>query len=216
MSPSLNDKHKDDNTRAALTEVKDANDVGSLMKMRRYMTEGDFEAFRADTVKAAEGDPVLAKRIQKQFETANNNYLIAVQDMIESMEKIISDQEKELQKTGGELEGEYKDASEHIKAWRANMAQANQGGGLMTMDELQKKTEELARELSHLPDLTLKTTNEVYADQTGKVREKETAYNKFQEDLPKIEELLADGAKATDTDEEARQKRLADVAKKLE
>ncbi len=164
----------------AQQEIKTSGDVGALMKMRRYMTEGEFEAFRHETVEAS--SPLQRKQIERQFELADQNYRIALSATIDAMEKLLTAKQKELAKTGAKVTEEEAEAMRKIADYRKKMESV----GGVGLDQAQIDTETLARELEHIKDATMMTTNEVYAAQIGKVRDSEQAYLKFQDNLPQI------------------------------
>jgi hypothetical protein len=220
----------------ANAEVKASNDVGALMKMRRYMSEGDFEAFRALTLKSCGTDKVQRKALAKQFELADANYRIALQATIDRMEALLAAKRQAIEEkaaarraaapgTGSlevkeeKKEGERDDdmSFEEIEALRAiekYRAEVKKMDGV-ALDDAQAALEDLARELEHSKDAMMQTTNEVYVEQIGKLRTAEKNYTAFQSNLPEIEQQLRDAGAVIDVDDAARTARFDKLAETL-
>lgn len=154
-------------------DAADTNDVAALMKLRRYMSSGEFEAFRVETMKACGKNDKQRAAVERQFAEADTNFRIVMSELLlagkNRLEQRISSREgqglqpEETRKLDGEerkLLGEVVDY----------LGRSRQASGIALYD-LQDEAEALAHELDHaLKDATLLATNELYADKKGDVR----------------------------------------------
>lgn len=153
--------------------AKSIHDIAALMKMRRYMTSGEFEAFRVETAEACGEDLEQRMEVEQQFAMADNNYRIVVADLLENGRKML---EKRI-------------ASREPKSDEERNAHSMERAGLSDINDwfergktakfieaflLAEEGEELLRVVEHLlKDATLETTNEAYAERIGQVRGQE-------------------------------------------
>ncbi len=146
-------------------------DVAALMKMRRYMSGGEFETLRHETIAACGEDVAQQIKVQRQFEEADINYRVALSDIIgngiEKLEARIGQRAgQDMSEEQTRLDAQEKTLLEHALALQERGKRAS---GIEIAD-LQEDSEGLAREIDHaLKDATLETTNEVYTKKKGEV-----------------------------------------------
>ena len=153
--------------------AKSIHDIAALMKMRRYMTSGEFEAFRVETAEACGKDMKQRMEVEEQFAMADNNYRIVVADLLvngkKMLEKRIALREPKSQeeKRTQELE---KAGLFDINDWFERGKTAKHIEAFLLAEE----GEEILRVIEHLlKDASLETTNEAYAERIGQVRGQE-------------------------------------------
>ena len=159
-------------------DAPDTNDVAALMKLRRYMSAGEFEAFRVETMKSCGKDDKLRAKTERQFAEADDNFRVVISELLVSgrdrLAKRISARESKPPTSEEEkkLDAEERKLLEEVGAY---LARGQRASGIALYD-LQDEAEHLAHELDHmLKDATLETTNELYADKKGEVRIHEQA-----------------------------------------
>lgn len=178
--------------------AKSTNDIAALMKMRRYMSAGEFETFRVETVEACGDDGAQSLKVQTQFAMADSNYRIVITQLLENgratLEQRVAEQAKQLVELNKKLQeaGDDETAKDKINdqildlrlvhdlenagihdidAWLQKSASAK--GGLDTVG-LTEEGEELSRTVDHLlKDAALQNTNEMYTAKVGEVRNHE-------------------------------------------
>lgn len=156
------------------------NDVAALMKMRRYMSPGEFEQFRIETVDACGEDFDQALKIEQQFAMADNNYRIVIVSLLENgkvvLEQRIKEREERARATPLSEEEQRTHSLEKaglsdINDWLTKGKKASAG---IESYGLIEEGEEYSRMLDHLlKDSSLQTTNEVYTAKIGEVRSQE-------------------------------------------
>jgi hypothetical protein len=182
-------------------------DVAALMKMRRYMSGGEFEAMRKDTVRACGKDMAAVLKVEQQFQEADFNYRVALFETVESgIEKLRARTADWAKKAPlAQADQQLQDAEQHLlEEAAALLERGKQATGVETAD-LQTEVEEMAREIEHaLKDATLETTNEVYAEKKGQVRQQERVVVALA--------ALQEAVKKTPPDREALGKALGEAA----
>jgi hypothetical protein len=178
----------------ALAEINATNDVGALMKMRRYMSSAEFEDYRVRTLAAVSGNPKQQKALDKQFKLADANYMVSMLDIVEKMEKLLK-QPVDPAKLTDDLKHEREEAEHLIAAWKKG---ANVEGLAIATGE--EALETLGRHLEHLKDLNTMATNDLYTEATGKAREQEGVISMFQLNLPQIKEAIRSAVGKKDVD----------------
>ncbi len=173
----------------ALADIDASNDVGALMKMRRYMSAADFEDYRVRTMEAVSGTSpkakAQAKALDKQFRLADANYMISLLDIVEKMEKLLKQPVDEAKLTD-DLKHERAEAEHLIAEWKKG---SNAEGLAIATGE--EALEQLGRKLEHLKDLNTMATNDLYTETTGKARDQEGTINTFKDNLPRIKQAIA-------------------------
>lgn len=157
--------------------AKSTHDVAALMKMRRYMTSGEFEEFRVETAEACGDDFNRRMEVEQQFALADSNYRIVVTELLENGYKMLKKRTEERDKRSGELDSEEKRLQSLEKAGLADIAGWLEKGKVAKGIEaysLIEEGEEYLRVIEHLlKDSSLETTNEMYAEKIGQVRGQE-------------------------------------------
>jgi hypothetical protein len=158
------------------------NDVAALMKMRRYMTPGEFEQFRIETVEACGEDFDQAMKVEQQFAMADNNYRIVIVSLLENgkavLEKRIAEREERAKTTPLNEEEQHTHSLEKAGLWDIEnwLAKGRKASSGIESYGLIEEGEEYSRVLDHLlKDSSLQTTNEVYTAKIGEVRGAEQA-----------------------------------------
>ena len=160
-------------------EAASTNDVAALMKMRRYMSSGEFEAFRLETMAACGDDTAQRSKVQKQFAAADDNFRIVIAQLLQSgkaqLERRIAARTEQAKTAPLSQEDRTLDTHEREVLGQVtdHLARGAKASGIELYD-LQDESEALAHELDHLlKDATLVTTNELYAKQVGEGRAQE-------------------------------------------
>ena len=165
--------------------AKSTHDVAALMKMRRYMTPGEFEEFRVETAEACGGDINRRMEVEEQFALADSNYRIVVTELLENGCKMLKKRTEEREKRSGKLDGEEKRLQSLEKAGLADIAEWLEKGKVAKGIEaygLIEEGEEYLRVIEHLlKDSSLETTNEMYAEKIGQVRGQEMVVKLMQD-----------------------------------
>jgi hypothetical protein len=170
----------------ALQEINASMDVGALMKLRRYMSPADFENYRASTLASYPEKSQQRADVEAQFHAADDNYRISLTVVIDKVRDL-------LEKTTGELTEQQKKAKHILEEWDKK-SQKYTG---MQLAEGAAEMEHVAHELEELSDINTKATNDIYAEQIGKVREAEASIAQFDELREAIDKIT------TNTDQEA-------------
>ena len=159
-------------------DAADTNDVAALMKLRRYMSSGEFEAFRVETMKACGKDDQQRAKVERQFAEADSNFRIVMSELLLAGKNRLEQRISSRERQGRQPEEVRKlDAEERKLLSKVvdYLARSRQASGIALYD-LQDEAEALAHEIDHaLKDATLLTTNELYADKKGDVRGNEMA-----------------------------------------
>jgi hypothetical protein len=169
---------------AAVADVKASADVGSLMKIRRYMSTAEFEDYRVRTVALLPEGP-KRDALDRQFRAADANYMVSLLDIVERMREQLKDVSNDS-KLSKEQKHERDEARELIAAW-----EKGQDISGLALADAEDALERLVSKLLHCRDASTTATNDLYADAIGKKRDQEQAITEFQENLPQVKELLA-------------------------
>lgn len=170
--------------------MKTVNDLAALMKMRRYMDAGEFEAFRNDAASACIDDPEQFGKVQAQFAMADNNYRIVIVDLLENGRATLEKRVKERKAKFESLEGKEREEAEELQKEEEKaigeiadwLKRGKSGGTGIDAFGLTEEGEALSRHIDHLlKDAALETTNELYAAKIGQVRVQEQVIAVLQE-----------------------------------
>jgi len=158
----------------AMTSMTNAGqDVGALMKMRRFMSWEDFQAYQ-DTVvaemrKAGAGKEDIDTTL-KQFETADDLYQMAQSASLEKVTALI----KRLK---------HKDRTPEQKHALEMIEQAQEEAKSLPGAEGQKRLLEAAKELEHMQDVNMWVNNELYVEGVKEVRALEAQVDVLQKKI---------------------------------
>lgn len=158
----------------AMTSMTNAGqDVGALMKMRRFMSWEDFQAYQ-DTVVAEMSKAGASKDdIQttlKQFETADDLYQMAQSASLEKVTALI----KKLK---------HKDRTPEQKHALEMIEQAQEEAKSLPGAEGQKRLLAAAKELEHMQDVNMWVNNELYVEGVKEVRALEAQVDVLQKKI---------------------------------
>jgi len=197
-APPLKLEHKGVDTReeaAARQDIAASNDIGALMKQRRYMSAEEFNSYRGEVVEGLTGN--ARDEVDRRFQEADDNYRISVLKTIEVMVPVL---EKKIKEGADKLKppvAEDIDAEELHKSvldWQAlidEWHEVNAARGL-AMIEATDKAEHLAHEFEHhCKDETTFATNTIYANATGELRQAEGKVKELNDCRDKLDTLLA-------------------------
>jgi hypothetical protein len=150
----------------ARENIKASNDIGALMKQRRYMSAAEFNDYKNSVVDGLEGDAQL--EVWRRFEQADANYRIALQKTVEVLAKVVADNVKHLE-AEGEHEEEIKELNELLK--REQDIRSASGSDLIgAADAL----EQLAHDLEHAcKNSNTQATNDLYTGAKKDMRQVE-------------------------------------------
>lgn len=153
VSPQeLTEEQKSNPTIKAMDAMKEqGQDVGALMKLRRFMEWDEYEDYKAGMLKGIP-DPADRALVLQQFEEADSLFFIA------RAEQLRKAAEQNLDKEAGKRE----------------LAEINV---LPTTPEGQKKLAELAEKFEHDATRSMAANNAIYADKLTEVRKLEQQYN---------------------------------------
>lgn len=159
------------------------NDVAALMKMRRYMSGGEFEAFRAKTLAGCSGDAEQYKLVDKQFTAADANYAVVLQEIVATAKPALPAAIQTIVRSlsGNGLSPEQRSAAVEevatLTGLKDRIEALTGGGSALALANAQEELETLARDVEHhLKDSTLLTTNTLYVNKVGEVRIQEQAF----------------------------------------
>lgn len=150
-------------------------DVGALMKQRRYMTWEEYDEYTEEVLGQMKKDGADERSIEitrKQFEEADSLYQVATQKMLENAQKLIASVPE------GKRTEEQKKA---IKMIETNIALAAQASPV----EGQKILLKAITELSHFQDVTMWANNEMYTAAIEEVRSIETEADELAKKIEK-------------------------------
>ena len=152
---------------AARKDIEASNDIGALMKQRRYMSGAEFNDYRVDVLA---GIPKEKKdEVARRFQAADDNYRIALQKTIEVLIKLVKEQLKSLN------EATQRD-EERIAALQTLVdreAEIRKSAGTDLIGGADAM-ETLAHDLEHeCKDFNTRSTNDLYVDATKGVRDAE-------------------------------------------
>lgn len=164
----------------AYEDIVASNDVGALMKQRRYMSAAEFNAYRDQVLQdLPEG---ARKQMAKRFEKADDNYMISLLSTVEAMRKML----KQAQQSGTELTENQQKALDIIKEF--DEGQDKGGSDLVDAPET---LEHVAHQLMHdCKDASTMATNEIYAESKAGVREAEIKVDTLQKIREQATEFL--------------------------
>lgn len=161
---NLEDRPDSPAKKAMSNMTQAGQDVGALMKQRRYMTWEEYDEYTETVLKQMRKDGADERAIditRKQFEEADSLYQVATQKMLENAQKLIA---------GVPEEKRTEEQKKAIKMIEANIARAAEA----TPVEGQKILLEAITELSHFQDVTMWANNEMYTAAIEEVRTIET------------------------------------------
>lgn len=169
-------------------KIKASNDIGALMKQRRYMSGAEFNDYM---VSVLQGIPEgKQSEVASRFQQANDNYRISLQKTVEMLVKEVAKTIKKLEDEGGHVE-ELRELNELIE--REQGIRSGSGSDVISgTDEL----EHLAHDLEHAcKDTNTQSTNKLYVEATRDVRAVEGKITGLQACM-KSAEALQKAAKA--------------------
>jgi hypothetical protein len=157
----LTEEEKSDPTIKAMAAMKEqGQDVGALMKLRRFMEWDEYEDYKTGMLKAIT-DPADRALVLQQFEEADALFFIA------RTEQLRTAAEQNPDKDAGKRE----------------LAEIN---ALPTTPEGQKKLAELAENLEHDSARSMAANNAIYVDKLTEVRKLEQQYNEETDPKAKV------------------------------
>lgn len=171
-APALELTPSDDESKeetAARKDIEASNDVGALMKQRRYMSGAEFNDYRNDVLAGLPKDKQEA--VGRRFQAADDNFRIAVQKTIEALGPLVEAKVKKLATEPPSKERDH-ELSE-LKALVQKRTELSQlsGSDLITGAE---EMEKLAQDMEHAcKDSNTQATNDIYVQATGGVRQAE-------------------------------------------
>lgn len=144
----------------ARENIKASNDIGALMKQRRYMSAAEFEYYM---VSVLQGIPVEKQfEVTRRFQQADQNYRISLQ---KTVAVLIEQIEKKLKETGVDSK-EVDQLNELLR--REKDIRSRSGGSIISMTD---EIEHLAHDLEHaVKDFNTQSTNTLYAESTKDAR----------------------------------------------
>ena len=147
----------------AREQIAASNDIGALMKQRRYMSGPEFNDYM---VSVLQGIPEKKQfEVASRFQQADDNYRISLQKTIEVLVKEVAKNVKKLEEAGGSKEEieELNKLLERERAVRSGSGSDVIGG----TDDM----EHLAHDLEHAcKDSNTQSTNNLYLEATKDVR----------------------------------------------
>jgi hypothetical protein len=194
---NLDDQPETPAKKAMNNMTQAGQDIGALMKQRRYMSWEEYDEYMESVLKQMKKDGADAQAIEitrKQFEEADGLYQVATQKMLENAQNLIKGV-KESDRTP-----EQQKAIKMIEESIANAAKASPVEG-------QKILLKAINELTHFQDVTMWANNEMYTAAVKEVRDieikadgiaKEIEEQKLGPDSPKAKELASLLARARD------------------
>lgn len=159
------DDRPDSPAKKAMTSMTQAGqDVGALMKQRRYMTWEEYDEYTDTVLKQMKKDGADERALEitrKQFEEADSLYQVATQKMLDNAQKLIT------KVPVANRTDEQTKAIKMIEEAMANAAKA-------TPVEGQKILLKAITDMSHFQDVTMWANNEMYTAAIEEVRTIET------------------------------------------
>lgn len=148
-------------------KMKAGQDMGALMKVRRYMSWDEFEDYRAEIIKemkasAGKGEDIdlQIELTNMQFDEADANFQLAQRAILDKAKKML-----EEMKSKGELNTQQVDALNLVE--KALGLQKNETA------ESQQILLDAIKKLETLQDVTMMVNNEIYTERIEAVRKLE-------------------------------------------
>ncbi len=141
----------------ARENIKASNDIGALMKQRRYMSAAEFNDYMVSVLQGIPEDKQY--EVANRFQEADQNYRISLQKTIAVLVNQIEGKVKKLKEEGVDSE-EVDQLKELIK--REKDIHSRSGSAIISMTD---EIEHLTHDLEHAcKDFNTQSTNTLYAD----------------------------------------------------
>jgi hypothetical protein len=148
---------------AAREKVKASNDIGALMKQRRYMSGPEFNDYMVSVLQGIPEDK--QEEVADRFQQADDNYRVSLQKTVEVLVKEVAKTVKKLEDEGG-----HDEEVEELKALlkREQGIRSTSGSDIISGTDA---LEHLVHDLEHAcKDSNTQSTNDLYVDATKEVR----------------------------------------------
>jgi hypothetical protein len=149
---ALNEQQQADPTIKAMAAMKEqGQDVGALMKLRRFMEWDEYEDYKSEMLKGI-ADPTDRELVERQFEEADSLFFVA--------------RAEQLRKAAQQ--------NPNKEAGKKELAEIN---AIPATPEGQKKLADLAEHLEHDSARAMAANNDIYVEKLSEARELEKQYN---------------------------------------
>lgn len=166
----------------ARENIKASNDIGALMKQRRYMSAAEFNDYMVSVLQGIPEDKQY--EVSNRFQEADRNYRVSLQKTIAVLVKQIEAKVKKLEEEGVDSE-EVDQLKELLK--REKDIQSRSGSAIISMTD---EIEHLAHDLDEVcKDFNTQSTNTLYAESTKDTRAIEGKITGLQACMKIAEEL---------------------------
>lgn len=197
----MSDNPKTETEVAMAAMARSGQDVGALMKQRRFMSWEEYEDMMnevLDEMEAAKTPPEIVKATRDQFEEADDRYQIAQARILERGETVLGDMIEEM----GEAEAKASDPArakrlKELLALQKDLARLKSAAENARGAEAAKLMLERAELLESAEDVILAVNNAIYVEATKESRELE---KQAAENARKIEALKKELAELEKTD----------------
>jgi hypothetical protein len=159
----------------AMTSMTNAGqDMGALMKMRRFMSWEEFQNYQDEVLKemhSAGASPEDVQTTKDQFETADADYQVALQESLDKALELLQDLKEPTE--------------EQAKALKL-VKDAKEAALKLPLVEAQALLAAAAKKLEHMQEVAMWVNNELYVKGVAEVR-------KLEEEVDALQKKIDDG-----------------------
>lgn len=206
----MSDDPQTNSEKAMAAMARSGQDVGALMKQRRFMSWEEYEDMMntvLDEMERSDTPPEIVKATRTQFEEADDRYQMAQVRTLERSETVLADMIRELE--GQEKQAtdpQRKEKLKDLKNLQTEQARLKSAAENAKGAEQAKLILERAELLEGAEDVMLAVTNAIYVDAVKESREVENQAQKAAAEIERLEkELEALEGKPEKTQEDLQQ-----------
>ena len=215
----LSDDPQTRTEKAMAAMARSGQDVGALMKQRRFMSWEEYEDMMntvLDEMERAKTPPEIIRATRTQFEEADGHYQLAQARTLERSETVLADMIRDLEKQeeqGSDTQRAKK--LRELKALQADQARLKSAAENAKGAEQAKLMLERAEMLDGAEDLMLAVNNAIYVEAVKESRKVEELARKAAADIERLEKELEElSSKEPKTEED--NTRIEKAKKELE